>query len=73
MPPTRTDAGSLSQTLANWRERCAWMELQAEDLEARNVRITCNGDDVTDQQARDLRRLIAILRLIIGRQDRRLR
>ena len=60
----------VSEIIAGWRERCAWLELQAEDLEARRKVLTCDGKDVTALQARNLRQLIANMRDIIAWRDR---
>ena len=68
MPP---DAQRITQIIDSWRERCAWMELQAEDLEAGTVTITRDGKDVTAVQARDLRLLIRNMRTFIAWQERR--
>ncbi len=61
----------MSEIISGWRERCAWLELQAEDLEARRKVLTCEGEDVTDLQARNLRRIVSDMREIIGWRDRR--
>lgn len=61
----------ISEIIYGWRERCAWLELQAEDLEARRKVLTCDGEDVTALQARNLRSLIAHMREIIAWRDRR--
>ena len=61
----------ISKIISGWRERCAWLELQAEDLEARRKVLTFDGEDVTALQARNLRELIANMREIIAWRDRR--
>ena len=67
MPPDRQ---RISQIIVSWRERCAWMELQAEDLEAGTIMLTRDGRDVTAIQARDLRLLIRNMRTFIAWQER---
>jgi len=61
----------ISEIISGWRERCAWLELQAEDLESRRKVLTCDGEDVTAIQARNLRNLIAHMREIIAWRDKR--
>ena len=61
----------ISEIISGWRERCAWLELQAEDLEARRKVLTCDGEDVTALQASNLRGLISNMREIIAWRDRR--
>ena len=61
----------VSEIIAGWREHCAWLELQAEDLEARRNVLICDGEDVTALQARNLRQLIANMREIIAWRDQR--
>ena len=61
----------ISEIISGWRERCAWLELQAEDLEARRKVLTCEGEDVTAMQARNLRSLISHMREIIAWRDKR--
>ena len=56
----------VSEIIAGWREHCAWLELQAEDLEARRKVLAFDGEDVTALQARNLRELIANMREIIA-------
>jgi len=60
----------VSEIIAGWRERCAWLELQAEDLEARRKVLTCEGQDVSALQARNIRNLISNMREIIAWRDR---
>jgi hypothetical protein len=60
-----------SEFIHGWRERCAWLELQAEDLEARRKVLTCDGEDVTTMQAHNIRRVVAHMRDIIALRDRR--
>lgn len=66
-----SDAPRLPEIVDRWRERCVWMELQAEDLEAGAVRLTRNGRDVTAAHARDLRLLIRNMRTFIAWQEGR--
>jgi hypothetical protein len=61
----------ISEIIHGWRERCAWLELQAEDLEARRKVLTCDGEDVTAIQANNIRRVVAHMREIIAWRDRR--
>ena len=61
----------ISEIISGWREHCAWLELQAEDLEARRKVLTCEGEDVTAIQARNLRSLISHMREIIAWRDKR--
>jgi hypothetical protein len=61
----------LSEIIFGWRERCAWLELQAEDLEARRTVLTCDGEDVTATQARNLRQTVSHMREIIAWRERR--
>lgn len=61
----------ISEIISGWRERCAWLELQAEDLEARRKVLTCDGKDVTALQASNLRSLVSNMREIIAWRDRR--
>lgn len=68
MPP---DPQRTSQIIVSWRERCAWMELQAEDLETGTIMLTRDGRDVTAIQARELRLLIRNMRAFIAWQERR--
>lgn len=63
----------ISEIISGWRERCAWLELQAEDLEARRKVLTCEGKDVTALQASNLRELISNMREIIVWRDARRR
>jgi len=63
----------ISEIISGWRERCAWLELQAEDLEARRKVLICDGEDVTALQASNLRSLISNMREIIAWRDRRRR
>jgi hypothetical protein len=59
----------ISQIISGWRERCVWLELQAEDLEARRKVLTCEGEDVTALQASNLRSLISSMREIMAWRD----
>jgi hypothetical protein len=63
----------ISQIISGWRERCVWLELQAEDLEARRKVLTCEGEDVTALQASNLRSLISSMREIMAWRDQRRR
>lgn len=61
----------ISEIISGWRERCAWLEMQAEDLETRRKVLTCEGKDVTALQARNIRSLISHMREIIAWRERR--
>jgi alkylhydroperoxidase family enzyme len=62
---------SLEAVLAGWRERCPILEREVADLQARRKVVVFEGEDMTEQLARDLAKSLDSMRAILAWRDSR--